>query len=271
MRTTLRVTHRLDSTRPGTLARPHPSAAGQWVAAVGVSGFLVTGVVTGLVTPAYDLRREAISALSALDSTHAGWMIAGFAAGAVGLVASAVVLWQAVPQRAGRVAAGMLAATGALIGVAAFARQDCSDQLRACQDFGEAVEASRSYWVHEYASLLAFLMLLVSFFVLARGLRRTGQSHLAVVSRTVGAACSTAVALLVVAPPFVVDNYGILQRVTVGALFGWPVVAGILASRTVHHGAIVAQTAPRDRRAAAPTSTWGDAVTVASLLTEDNP
>jgi hypothetical protein len=39
--------------------------------------------------------------------------------------------------------------------------------------------------------------------------------------------------LLVVAPPFVVDNYGILQRVVIAALFGWPVVAGILASRPV--------------------------------------
>ena len=127
----------------------------------------------------------------------------------------------------------MVAAAGALIGVAGFARQDCSDQLPACKDFGEAVEASGSYWVHQYASLLAFLLLLVSFFVLARGLRRTGHSRLAVISRTVGVACSTGVALLVVAPPFVVDNYGILQRVVIGALFGWPVVAGILASRPV--------------------------------------
>jgi hypothetical protein len=165
-------------------------------------------------------------------------MIAGFVSGAVGLVASAVVLWRATPQQAGRVAAGMVAAAGALIGVAGFARQDCSDQLPACKDFGEAVEASRSYWVHEYASLLAFLMLLVSFFVLARGLRRTGHSRLAVVSRTVGAACSTAVALLVVEPRFVVDHYGILQRVIIAALFGWPVVAGILASRTVRHRTI---------------------------------
>jgi hypothetical membrane protein len=231
MPSTSRDTPRLTPTRAGTPTHRHPSAVGRWVGAVGVSGFLVTGVVTGLVSPAYDLRREAVSALAALDSVHAGWMIAGFVAAAVGLVASAVVLWRAVPQRAGRVAAAMVAAAGALIAVAGFARQDCSDQLRGCKDFGEALEASQSYWVHEYASLLAFLLLLVSFFVLARGLRRTGRSSLAVISRTAGVACSTAVALLVVAPPFVVDNYGILQRAVIGALFGWPVVAGILASR----------------------------------------
>ena len=231
MPTTSRITPRPEPTRAP--APRHPSTAGNWVGVVGVSGFLVTGVVAGLVTPAYDVRREAVSGLAALDSAHAGWMIAGFVAGAVGLVASAMVLWRAVPQRAGRVAAGMVAAAGALIGVAGLARQDCSDQLPACKDFGDAVEASGSYWVHQYASLLAFLLLLASFFVLARGLRRTGRSPLAVISRTVGVACSTGVALLVVAPPFVVDNYGILQRVVIGALFAWPVVAGILASRPV--------------------------------------
>ena len=233
MPTTSRVTPRPEPTRDGTLARRHPSAVGGWVGAVGVSTFLVIGVVAGLVTPTYDVRREAVSGLAALDAEYAGWMIAGFVAGAVGLLASAVVLWRAVPQRAGRVAGGMVAAAGALIGVAGFARQDCSDQLPDCKDFGEAVDASGTYWVHQYASLLAFLLLLVSFFVLARGLRRTGHARLAVVSRTVGVACSTGVALLVVAPPFVVDSYGILQRLVIAALFGWPVVAGMLASRTV--------------------------------------
>src|SRR6187551_10589 len=124
MSTTSRVTPRSELTRAGTLARRHPSTAGKWVGIVGVSGFLITGVVVGLVTTAYDVRREAVSGLAALDSAHAGWMIAGFVAGAVGLVASAMVLWRTVPQRAGRVAAGMVAAAGALIGVAGFARQD---------------------------------------------------------------------------------------------------------------------------------------------------
>jgi hypothetical protein len=231
MPATSRVAPRSEPTRVGTPAPRHPSTTWMWVGAAGVSGFLVTGMVAGLLTPAYDVRREAVSALAALDSAHAGWMIAGFVAGAVGLVASAMVLWRAVPQPTGQVAAGMVVVAGALIGVAGFARQDCSDQLPACKDFGDAIEASASYWVHQYASLLAFLLLLVSFFVLARGLHRTGRSTLAVISRTVGVACSTGVALLVVSPPFVVDNYGILQRVVIGALFAWPVVAGILASR----------------------------------------
>jgi hypothetical protein len=64
-------------------------------------------------------------------------------------------------------------------------------------------------------------------------LRAAGPARLVVVSRIVGVACCAGVALLVVAPPLAVDNYGILQRGIIGAMFGWPVVAGILASRHV--------------------------------------
>ncbi len=201
------------------------------IAVVGVLGFFAAAIVTGLVTPGYDVRREAISGLAAQDSPHAWLMIGGFVLGAVGLVSGAVLLWRGVPQRAGRVAAGMVAVAGALIGVAGLARQDCSDQLVSCKDFGEAVEASGSYWLHQYASLLAFLLLIVSSFVLARGLRRSGRSGLATVSRVAGVLCLIGVALLVVAPPFVVDSYGVVQRLLIAGLFGWPVAAGILVSR----------------------------------------
>jgi hypothetical protein len=64
-------------------------------------------------------------------------------------------------------------------------------------------------------------------------LRAAGPARLVVVSRVVGVVCCAGVALLVVAPPLAVDNYGILQRGIIGAMFGWPVVAGILASRHV--------------------------------------
>ena len=39
------------------------------------------------------------------------------------------------------------------------------------------------------------------------------------------------VALLVATPPFVVDNYGIVQRLFVAMLFGWPVAVVLLTSR----------------------------------------
>jgi hypothetical protein len=65
MRTTWRVTSRLEPTRPGTLARRHPSAVGKWVGAVGVSGFLVAGVVTATVGALIFLRGRALARTAA--------------------------------------------------------------------------------------------------------------------------------------------------------------------------------------------------------------
>ena len=163
-------------------------------------------------------------------------MILGFLLGAVGLLSAGLVLWKHVPTRAARLGCGLVVMSAALIAVAGLARQDCSDQLATCKDFGDAVNASDSYWVHQQASLLGFVMLIISFFLLASGLRATNRPRLAAVSRAVGVACVAATALLVVTPPFVVDNYGIVQRLFIAVLFGWPVAAALLASRVTAHG-----------------------------------
>jgi len=222
--------------RAPTVPKAHSGLTLKSAAVVGVGGFAVAGVVTGLVTAGYDPRREAVSGLAALDSPHAWIMILGFLFGSVGLLSAGLVLWKHVPTRAARVGSGLVVMSAALIAVAGLARQDCSDQLVTCKDFGDAVNASASYWVHEQASLLGFVMLIISFFLLASGLRRTNRLGLATVSRIVGGACVAGTALLVVTPPFVVDNYGIVQRLFIAVLFGWPVAAALLASRVTAHG-----------------------------------
>ncbi|WP_426564341.1 DUF998 domain-containing protein [Angustibacter sp. McL0619] len=219
------------------LARPlpertaaRPTSALAVTAVLGLGGFAVAVAVTGMITPRYDARREAISGLAALDSPYAWIMILGFLSGATALVCAALLLWTRVPARAGRLAAGLVGISGLLMAVAGLARQDCSDQLATCKDFGDAVNASGSYWIHEYASLVGFLLLIISFFLLARGLSRTSRLGLAVASRIIGTLCLAGTALLVVTPPSVVDNYGIVQRLLVALLFGWPVAAGVLAA-----------------------------------------
>ncbi|HET6938166.1 MAG TPA: DUF998 domain-containing protein [Nocardioides sp.] len=200
-------------------------------AVVGVGGFAIAALVTGLVTPGYDARREAISGLAALDSPHAWIMIVGFVFSAVGLLSAGLLLWKHVPGRAARVGSGLVVVAAALMAVAGLARQDCSDQLVTCKDYGEAVDASGSYWVHQQASLVGFVLLIIAFFLLARGLRGTGRTGLAVASRTIGVTCVTGTVLLVVTPPLVVDNYGVVQRLFIALLFGWPVAAALLSSR----------------------------------------
>ena len=225
--------HVLERGAPPTVPKAHEDLTLKAAAVVGVGSFAVTAVVTGLATPGYDSRREAISGLAALDSPHAWIMILGFMFTAVGLLSAGLVLWKHVPTRAAHVGSGLVMISAALMAVAGLARQDCSDQLAACKDFGEAVNASDSYWVHQQASLLGFLLLIISFFLLAGGLRRTDRPGLATLSRVIGVACAAGTALLVVTPPFVVDNYGIVQRLFVAVLFGWPVAAALLASRRV--------------------------------------
>ena len=158
-------------------------------------------------------------------------MILGFMFAAVGLVSAGLVLWNTCRLELPGSRSGLVVMSAALMAVAGLARQDCSDQLATCKDFGDAVNASESYWVHEQASLLGFLLLIISFFLLASGLRRTNRPGLAIVSRVIGVACLAGTALLVVTPPFVVDNYGIVQRLFVAVLFGWPVAAALLAFR----------------------------------------
>ena len=196
---------------------PIPTHVLSRIAVAGIGCFAVSVAVAGLVTPDYDLRHEAISALAALDSPHAWVMILGFVAAAVGLVAAGLALRRQGPTRSTRIGAWLVVAAGVLIGVAGVAREDCSDQLATCKDFGEAVHASDSYWLHNYASLLAFVLLIVAFFLLGR------------TSRYVGVACLVGLALLVTTPGIVADSYGIVQRVFVAVLFGWPVLAGLLA------------------------------------------
>ena len=222
--------------RAPTAPKPHQDLSLNAAAVAGVGGFAVAVAVTGLATPSYDPRREAISALATLESPHAWIMILGFMFAAVGLLSAALVLWKHLPTRAARVGSGLVVISAALMAVAGLARQDCSDQLATCKDFGDAVNASRSYWVHQQASLLGFLLLIISFFLLATGLRRTSRTGLAILSRVIGVACLAGTALLVATPPFVVDNYGIVQRLFVAVLFGWPVAVALLASRTPAHG-----------------------------------
>ena len=78
---------------------PIPTHVLSRIAVAGIGCFAVSVAVAGLVTPDYDLRHEAISALAALDSPHAWVMILGFVAAAVGLVAAGLALPPAGPDQ----------------------------------------------------------------------------------------------------------------------------------------------------------------------------
>lgn len=224
----------IQTTSAAAPTRGHaPWSRSSRIGAVGVGGFFVAAAATAALTPGYSHVREAMSALAATDSAFAWLMITGFLACAVGLVATGAALWRRYPGgKAGRVAAALVTTSGLLMVVAGLARQDCSERLTSCIDHGEAPLASTHFWVHQYASLLLFVLLTVALFLLARAQKRSvGFAHLAVLTRVAGVLSLASIVALVVDPP-VLDAYaGLVQRGFLVVLFGVPVLAAGLPAR----------------------------------------
>lgn len=200
------------------------------VAVGGIALFFVAAVVVAALTPGYSHIREAISGLAATDNPAGGLMIAGFVAGAVGFAAAAAVFWQRFAGiTSGRAAAVMTGLGAAGMLVAGFARQDCSEYRAGCIDAGAAPLASTHFWVHQYVSLLMFVLLTAMMFVLARALRRSGRwAGLARPTRIVGAALVVGTLLLMTVGAG--DYSGLAQRVYLGLMAGWPAAVAVLIS-----------------------------------------
>lgn len=195
--------------------------------AVGVGSFYLASLVTGTLNPGYSHTREAVSALAATDSRYAWIMIAGFMVCAVGLASTGTALWRRFPGGGPGRAAAVLVTLGFPMMVAAgLARQDCSERLPSCVDYGDGAGASTHFWVHQYVSMLGFVLLTVALFLLARGLRRdAGLSYLATPTRFAGIFSVLVIVTMIVDEMKAIDAYaGFAQRVFVAVLFGWPIV-----------------------------------------------
>jgi hypothetical membrane protein len=217
------------ATLPPTTARGWPATAR--LAAGGLAGFAQASVAAGLADPGYDPVREGISALAATNSPSAYVMIAGFLMLAGGTIAAGVGIWSRLRVGiAGRVGAALVVLAGVGMVVAAFARQDCSDFIGACAAAEQAGTLSDHHVLHQLVSLLVFTLLAVAAFVLARGLRRSGAwAHLAMPSTLVGVAGIVFTAVLV-AVGFG-EAAGLVQRLWVLVVFGWPAVLAAAARR----------------------------------------
>jgi hypothetical membrane protein len=204
------------------------------IGAVGVASFFVASIITAALNPGYSHAREAVSALAATDARFAWIMITGFMISAVGMSSTGIALWRRFAgNRAARAAAGIMMLAGPLMVVAGLARQDCSERLPTCVDFGEGTGASSHFWVHQYVSLLLFVLMTVALFLLARGLRRDdGMSGFAVPTRVAGLFCLLVIVVMIVDEMKSIDSYaGLAQRAFVLVLFGWPVVVAAARCR----------------------------------------
>lgn len=201
------------------------------LAAGGLATFFGASLLTAALTPGYSSARDQISALAALDSPHAWIMITGFLVAAASLVATGVAVWRRYAARpSGKVAAGLLMVAAGLMTTAGLARQDCAESRPTCVDHGEATLASTHYWIHQYASLALFVVLISTAFVLIRAVRRTeGFGHLKVPARIVA---WTGVILTVSMVTVGFGSFsGLVQRPYLALLFGWPILLAGIAPR----------------------------------------
>lgn len=198
---------------------------------IGVGSFFAISVLAAALTPGYRSRRDAISALAAMDKPYAALMIAGFMLAAAGLFTTGVALAKRFGGTlSGRTATGLVLVSSGLMATAGLARQDCTEALPTCVDHGEAPLASTHFWVHQYVSLVMFLCLVIAAFVLVRAVRRTeGFGYLKVPARIVA---YTSLILTVAAVTVGFGGLsGLIQRPYLALLFGWPILLATIAPR----------------------------------------
>jgi hypothetical membrane protein len=208
------------------------------IALAGFVSFFAASVVVGALNPGYSPIREAMSALAATNARYAGLMIAAFLLAAVAFVSTGILLWrQFAGSRAGRVAAGLIMVGGPEMAVCGLARQDCSERLPSCIDYGSAPLASTHFWVHQYVALVLFTGLTVAMFLLARAVRTSaGREYLARPTRLIAIYCVLTIVVVFMAE--IGNSYhGLFQRLFAVLTFGWPLLIATTSPRPAPAGA----------------------------------
>ena len=198
--------------------------------AVGLAGFAGGVVLAGALDPGYSHRSEAMSALASLESQAAGVMTVAFLSLVGATITAGLSLLSSLRGKSGRTAGVLVTLAGiGMVGVT-FARQSCSSLEQACLDRESAGDVATSHVVHNLVSLMVFVLLVASGFVLASALRRTPRlAHLA---RRVRVAAIASLALMIwFGSAAYGDNGGLVQRAFLTVAFGLPVLIALRASR----------------------------------------
>ena len=221
------LTNRQNDGRNSTLSRPAVVAS----AAFGI--FWLAVLVAAAVNPGYSHVAEFISALAGTHSRAPGIMMTGIAVLAVGTAVAGIDLARRLRGISAVVAGVLLTLAGGFGVVAAFAQQDCSTALEACQAREVAGLMSGHHVVHELTALAAFLLAWLALVPLGRAVGRT-PGWAGYRWPTFGAALVGFGLLvwLVVGDPGSVA--GVVQRVFVLVVFGVPV----LLVTQKHRGAV---------------------------------
>jgi hypothetical protein len=201
------------------------------VATAGVGVFTAAVVLGGLLNSGYSHRSDAISSLAAQDASAAGVMVVGFLGLAVALLSAGIALVSRLSGRAAVTGAALVVLAGATTVLVSFARLDCSPLVSdACVAREKAGTVSGAHVVHNLASLVLFVALVIGLFLLASGLRRTPSlRHLAAPTRW--AAIAALVLMVWFGSGAYGDNGGLVQRALLVVAVGWPVYLAVAVGR----------------------------------------
>jgi hypothetical membrane protein len=215
--------------------RPWPRLLGR-AAGVGAGMFAGAVVVGGAFNAGYSHRSDAMSSLAAHDASAPAVMTIGFAGLAVALLAAGAALLTALRGKAAVAGSGLILLAGFAAIVVGSARLDCSPLTsEACVASEKAGTVSGGHVVHNLASLVLFVALVIGLFVLAAALRRNPSA--AYLSRSTRIAAFASLVLMVwFGSGAYGDNGGLVQRALVLVAVGWPVYLAARLTRRPLHG-----------------------------------
>lgn len=226
------TTHKTEtSIAPSTRSVGTPRARALARTAIGAAVAAVLAiVVAGLLDPGYSPVSEGISPLASHESQVAPVMIGAFMAMAVALLSAGAALLNLLPGKRAAAAAILVLLAGSATVVVGFARLDCSTLQQECMARESAGTVSTGHVVHNLVSLGLFLLLAIATFLWGAGLRRVGEARLARLTLL------AAVLIVVFLFWFMSGAYGsaggLVQRVFISLVYGWPVLlAGLLVRK----------------------------------------
>jgi len=213
---------------PGSRTANHRLTA--MLPVVGAGVFAAIVIVSAALQPSYSHLSETMSALGAADARFPGLMVIAFFALATGTVVAAVGLRRRLVGRSATVGAVLVGLAGLCLYGAGIFPNDCSPALAACAELEKSGAVSGSHVLHNLVSLLSFVLLITGTFVTARAVRHTPElSRLAWPTRLVAFG---GIALLAVFISGVAGEAGgLVQRLFIALVYGWPIYLGLAQAR----------------------------------------
>jgi hypothetical membrane protein len=195
----------------------------------GVAGpivFTLAWIIGSIAQDHYSIRREDISALSALTADSPWLMMGGFLImGACTILLGISLMSLFGGSRRQRIGPGLITLAGLGMMLAGVFRNDCSSALDACKVLVDAGDVSWHHNAHDGVSILVFLALIIAPLVMAgRFLTRPDWASLRLGSMMI----SPVLLLLLVL--FGSEAFpsvgGIIERVMILLAMGWLAVLG---------------------------------------------